>query len=254
MGRTTGSGGGDVANEPSYQVVVNDLRRQVAAGAFGPSGKLPAESELATTYGVSRHTVRRAFQELVGDGLVERTRGRGTFVRPSGSLFVRQMGSVDDLMALSRDTTMEVLEPLTLVMDVVASSRLRLEDHLVGRLRLVRAHEGVRFCQTEVHLPPAIARALLDTTGLADSGGTSGATVIGLIEQHLAVRIAEAQQEITVETADATTSTDLGRPPGHPVLRIDRLYLDEDERPVELAVSRFLPEHYSYRTRLRRTR
>jgi DNA-binding GntR family transcriptional regulator len=36
------------------------------------------------------------------------------------------------------------------------------------------------------------------------------------------------------------------------VLRIDRLYLGAGGDPVELAVSYFHPEHYSYRVRLRR--
>ncbi|MEK8143241.1 hypothetical protein NKH18_17215 [Streptomyces sp. M10(2022)] len=42
------------------------------------------------------------------------------------------------------------------------------------------------------------------------------------------------------------------RPPQHALLRIDRLYLSAAGHPVELAVSRFLPEYYSYRVRLRR--
>jgi DNA-binding GntR family transcriptional regulator len=36
------------------------------------------------------------------------------------------------------------------------------------------------------------------------------------------------------------------------VLRIDRLYTDDADIPVELAVSYFDPAHYSYRVRLRR--
>jgi DNA-binding GntR family transcriptional regulator len=36
------------------------------------------------------------------------------------------------------------------------------------------------------------------------------------------------------------------------MLRIDRLYFDDEDDPVELAVSYFDPEHYSYRVKLRR--
>jgi GntR family transcriptional regulator len=36
------------------------------------------------------------------------------------------------------------------------------------------------------------------------------------------------------------------------LLRIDRLYFDAEDAPVELAISYFDPEHYSYRVRLRR--
>jgi GntR family transcriptional regulator len=42
--------------------------------------KLPTEQEMAQSIGVNRLTVRRAIEDLVADGLVQRVRGRGTFV------------------------------------------------------------------------------------------------------------------------------------------------------------------------------
>ena len=44
----------------------------------------------------------------------------------------------------------------------------------------------------------------------------------------------------------------LGCETGEPLLRIDRLYFDAEDTPVELAVSYFDPERYSYRVKLRR--
>ena len=40
---------------------------------------------------------------------------------------------------------------------------------------------------------------------------------------------------------------------GDPLLRVDRIYLTTDNQPVELAISHFLPEQYSYRVKLRRS-
>ena len=40
---------------------------------------------------------------------------------------------------------------------------------------------------------------------------------------------------------------------GHAMLRVDRLYSDTSGRPVELSVSHFLPEQYTYRVTLRRS-
>jgi hypothetical protein len=37
------------------------------------------------------------------------------------------------------------------------------------------------------------------------------------------------------------------------MLRVDRLYSDSSGAPVELAVSHFLPEQYTYRVTLRRS-
>ena len=60
-------------------------------------------------------------------------------------------------------------------------------------------------------------------------------------------------QSITASTADARVSEVLGCPVGHPVLRVDRLYNNSRGASVELAISYFLPEHYTYRVTLRRS-
>ena len=54
------------------------LRRRLASGEFDDG--FPTEAELIAHYGVSRPTVRQAVGALADDGLVVRTRGRGTEV------------------------------------------------------------------------------------------------------------------------------------------------------------------------------
>ena len=61
-----------------------------------------------------------------------------------------------------------------------------------------------------------------------------------------------AEQSITAAAAPPAAAGHLECAPGEPVLRIDRLYTDDADAPVELAVSYFDPAHYSYRVRLRR--
>src|ERR1700753_4296065 len=47
---------------------------------LGPDDALPAERDLATEFSVSRITVRKAIDGLVGEGLLVRRQGSGTFV------------------------------------------------------------------------------------------------------------------------------------------------------------------------------
>lgn len=239
---------------PAYQALRQALRDDIAAGVYRDGVRLPTESELVAAYGLSRQTVRRAFQDLVAEGVVYRVPGRGTYARDVGHRYLRQLGSIDDLMSLSEDTTMEVLDGLRRRVDVDAASRLRLADDVVHTVVFRRLHgsdPGIPFVMTRVHLPAGVAGQVLDATELAD-GAVSTATVIGLTEPHLNRPIAEAAQSITVAPADDDVASAVGCPAGHPMLRVDRLYSDTSGTPVELAVSHFLPEQYTYRVTLRR--
>lgn len=57
------------------------LIRQLRSGQWKPGERIPTEAELIERYGVSRITVARAVRDLEAEGLVERRRGAGTFVR-----------------------------------------------------------------------------------------------------------------------------------------------------------------------------
>ena len=59
-----------------YARVVEAILR----GDFLPSGKLPTEGELASSFGVSRPTVREALSRLRSDGVIDSRRGAGSFV------------------------------------------------------------------------------------------------------------------------------------------------------------------------------
>ncbi|WP_406632971.1 GntR family transcriptional regulator [Amycolatopsis sp. WGS_07] len=242
----------DQPGEAAYKVLARELRQAILRRRFADGVRLPTEAELAAEHGVSRQTVRRAFQDLVADGLVHRVPGRGTFAAPREGQYLRQFGSIEDLMGLSLDTSLEVLRPLRRLVNVEAASRLRLDSDTVYTVVFRRLHEGNPFCHTAVHLHPAAGSALADVRTLATPGATSDATIIGLLDDRLPAPIAEAEQSITAAAADAPLAEALGCPPAAPLLRVDRTYLTTDGQPVELAVTHFLPEQYSYRIKLKR--
>ena len=65
---------------PLYKQIVHDLVSRIKSGVYSEGDKLPTETELMEEYGVSRITVRSAIKELEDADIVERTRGKGTFV------------------------------------------------------------------------------------------------------------------------------------------------------------------------------
>jgi len=72
---------------PAVDRVVAGLM-DLILGELSPGAQLPSEAELATTYDVSRLTVREAVKVLSGRGLLDLSRGRRAIVRePDGSAF-----------------------------------------------------------------------------------------------------------------------------------------------------------------------
>lgn len=67
-------------NERLYQDLARKLMDEISAGAWPVGGRLPAERDLAITFGVSRPTVREAIIALEVRGVVEVRIGSGTFV------------------------------------------------------------------------------------------------------------------------------------------------------------------------------
>ena len=118
-------------SEPAYKVLAAELRSHIAQGRYKGGVRLPTESELSQEYGLSRQTVRRAFLELVTEGSVYRVPGRGTFATENAGQYLRQLGSIDDLMNLSTDTEMQVLESPSRRVDLEAAGRLRLDTDVV---------------------------------------------------------------------------------------------------------------------------
>lgn len=65
---------------PLHHQVFRDLKSALDAEEWKAGDRMPTERELAERYGCSLITVRHALGELVREGRIERTRGRGTFV------------------------------------------------------------------------------------------------------------------------------------------------------------------------------
>jgi DNA-binding FadR family transcriptional regulator len=66
--------------------VIDQLRAQVATGAWPVGTRIPTEPELASSLGVGRNTVREAIRALVHAGVLESRQGSGTYVRAETEL------------------------------------------------------------------------------------------------------------------------------------------------------------------------
>lgn len=236
--------------QAAYRRLSAALRSAIEEGNFGDGGRLPTEAELGEEYGISRHTVRQAFQDLVADGLVYRVPGRGTFVTSLSKRgrYLRLMGTLEEIMAWT-GTEMEVLVPVELREDPEAAARLELPSEEVAALVVRRLYEGVPFVVTHIYLPPEVGKLMRDE-GLPSSGP---GTVIGMIEERfISSPVAEVSQDITAVSTPEDISAMIECQPDEAILHAERFYRDANGTPVEFAISHYNPRRYSYRLEMRR--
>jgi DNA-binding GntR family transcriptional regulator len=67
--------------EHMYERIADALREQMISGSLQPGDRLPTQDALSESFGVSRIVARRAFDILEAEGLIDRVRGGGAFVR-----------------------------------------------------------------------------------------------------------------------------------------------------------------------------
>src|SRR5690606_19763850 len=71
---------GSVTDQPLYEQIKTAIDRRIETEEWPANFQVPSEENLASEFGASPLTVRRALRELQSDGVLLRIQGRGTFV------------------------------------------------------------------------------------------------------------------------------------------------------------------------------
>ncbi|MFH5774216.1 GntR family transcriptional regulator [Paracoccus sp. NGMCC 1.201697] len=211
-------------------------------------GRLRTESELGEIFGVSRITVRNALRALVDEGLFSRTRGRGTFLRSPG--VENWGGTLTGFVEAGREAGFdpggEILAQ-GMTKDFPASVGAALHERALFELRRVRLANGLPVAVEHAFYPPDIG---VDLAGR----DLRMAAVYRIFEDDLGFVVKEAKQSLSATLADAEHSRHLHVPPGSPLISVERLTTDMEERPLELLRAVYVPDRYRFSITLARRR
>ncbi|MCA3255791.1 MAG: GntR family transcriptional regulator [Alphaproteobacteria bacterium] len=232
---------------PVFQQLYLTLRQRISDGVLPAERPLPAEPKLATDFGVSRVTVRRALSLLERDGLVDRRRGAGTYVKGRSPTRTRISSAVDGLVTLGLETTARTLVFETARPLPFAARALGLADDAAClHIERLRSHAGRPFSLTSLWLPSSLAR-IVARDRLGDR------PVIEILEEagHSS---ASAEQTLSAIAADPRTAELLAVSPGSPLLRMQRIVRDGDGGAHLVQQSLYVPDQFEYRMELARGR
>jgi GntR family phosphonate transport system transcriptional regulator len=218
-----------------WRQIARAIEVEIAAGTHPPGAKLPTEAQLSARFGVNRHTVRRALEELSRGGLVRVEQGRGSFVaedvldyavssRTRFSEWIRRhnkepSGQILDLREIPADSAVAAGLGIEIGAPVVRLERMGLAD---GRPVSLGTHNvpAARF----PNLLAALREAATITEALARGG------------------VSDYRRQVTRVTARLplpNEATLLRTPRNRPLLVTENINVDQNNAVVEFGVSRY---------------
>ena len=219
---------------PYYRQLKEILRADIEQRNLRPGDRLPGDHELCERYGVSRPVVRQALSELQYEGVLERIKGRGTFVVPqltSQSLVQSLTGLHEDVAALGRTLRSEVRRLRVTTADGDVAARLEIPvGTAVVEIERLRFVDDEPWVYAISHVPAAMAPDLVDQDLREQS-------LYALLERRYGLRLTRSRRAVEAHCASTALARDLAIPRQGPVLKLTNVSFGADNRPVETFVA-----------------
>lgn len=228
--------------EAIYSQIAKLLKEEIAS-FLTPGECLPSENELAERFGVNRHTIRRAIEDLIAAGLLERRHGKGTFVLDAPTDYV--LGShtrfTEIFETLGKTASSRILRKLVIPARGGVATRLCLgENDQVIWIESLRLADDKPICIISHFLPQQAFQKLLEEY----NGGS--------LHEHIAIRyelkLRRIESLVSATLPQGDDASLLGMPQNQAVLRVKSVNVDElDGTPLEYSLTRFRADRIQLR-------
>ncbi len=214
---------------PRYIQLADIFRQRVNKRIWQPGSTLPSIDQLMEEFNVARVTVRQAIALLADEGLLSPQRGRGTFVtsKATARRQLRVETTLGDLVSMYRGDRPEHATLAENISSPVIYERDGIAAQKYFHMRRVHSRDGERYCVISIYVDyrvfrraPARFRRELALPVLTSLPG---------------LKIASAQQTLTISTADVETSRLLGISVNSPMAEVRRVMCAPDRTVIYLA-------------------
>lgn len=234
--------------EKLYIQLMRIFLDEINSGRWQLKQQIPSESELCTTYEVSKITVRQAINNLVSDGYLIKIQGKGTFV----TSVIPQLG-----LAMRTRLTEEMfgeevkLERKPLFKGIVEPADeirgyLKTDDR-VFKMLSIRTADGRAAYLEEAFVPHALLPS-------AEKLDVPPGSLYAFLQEKGVKKIFKMIQTIEVAMAGRDTSINLEMNEGEPVLVVHRLFCSSDNTPVAYTKIQGRTDRYKFQTEFERIR
>ncbi len=225
-----------------WRQVADGIERGIADGRFAAGQRLPGETEIAETYRVNRHTVRRALATLAERGLVRAERGSGTYVEtPRIAYPLRSRTRFSEIVGAGGR------EPRG---QLIGASEEPATRELARQLRLKTAMPLIRIEALRLadRTPICIGTTWLAAARFPDAGRIYERvrSMTKLLTHYGISDYRRASTRVTAAIVEATDAIRLDLALGRPVLVVDSTDVDADGKPLLTTRARFAAERVEF--------
>ncbi|QDH80245.1 GntR family transcriptional regulator [Echinicola soli] len=225
-----------------YHVQLEKYLRELIKLKEYASGEsfLPKEESLAKRFGISRNTVRQAIDKLVQDGLIERKRGVGSKVVAQN--IATRLDQWISFTKEMKDKGIEVVEYAVKVGFVLPDKEIAKALNLsseaeVCRLERIRGAKDAKYLFSISYFHPRIG-----LTGKENFYQP----LYEMLERECHVIVAVSKEKLKAIAAPQPIAKALDIKKGDPVLKRERVVLDQGDRPVEYNLVYYSTDYFSY--------
>jgi GntR family transcriptional regulator len=215
---------------PFYFQLTELLAREIESGRWAAGERLPSEPAICAQFGVSRTTVRQALAALESEGLIQREKGRGTFVaepRSGAWLLQSAHGFYEEAERAGHTVRSRVVRRALEPLPGWASDALRLRPGSDGvTVERLRWMDDRLVMYVVSHFPARVADTLLD----ADLTTTS---LYRVLEERQALTVAGGRRVVEAARAESELAKLLEVEPGSPLLYVEAVSWDDQLQPFE---------------------
>ncbi len=213
---------------PLHHQIYMILREAILSGRYPPASMLPSEEALSSMFAVSRITIRRSLENLERAELIERQRGRGTFVRADHlppRLRMPMAGIFKGMEAFEKNTTAKVLEFGYEAASPHIREMLGVKEVEVQRAVRIRFRNRQPIAHLTTWVPGDIGRTF--------SEAEMGTTPLFRLMQRAGIVYVRGEQTVSATLADTLVAARLKTKVGAPLLELHRQVFDKHDRIVE---------------------
>ena len=238
----------NMSHLPLYIQIKESLKKDILGGHYVPYQKMPSESELIKSFGVSRITVRQALRDLHLEGLIFTSQGKGTFAsKPKATQDVKYLQGFAEAMG---PKGYEATARLVSIREMAPSREVKSKLKVLAKEPVVEVIR-VRYLNREPvsvdssYFPLAIGRKLFSKDMSGD--------IFPLLENELGLELGLAEVSLEARPADASTAKLLGSESGCPIMWVQRLTYDRLGEPVDFEYLAFRGDTYKYQFQIERS-